>query len=326
MSKQQQASQTDDQLNQLMKSVGARPEPAAEIRDAVYGAVQAEFETLKSRRRLQPLWLGSIAAVLVAAVIAVLVWPTSIQVVATLAYSTEPLTVLRGGESVTVTIGDPILVDDVVAPPNPLVLATADAIDIRVDGGSELRFEDVGQLELKRGAVYIDSGAGPAGSRPSNLTVLADGIAIAHIGTQYLVEHRHAGSVRVSVREGAVRIAGVDDAVNAGESATMRGRALTEKHVVSATDERWAWAAEAAPPLSLNGMSLAEFCRWFEKQTGRHVQYLRAGDSSKAEAVELSGSTDGLTPDAALEAVLLTAQFEIVNRTPDTITLHYREQ
>lgn len=320
MSNRQPDSQTEDDLNRLMKSVGPRPEPPADIRDAVLGAVQAEFDALNARRPSQRLWLGSVAAVLVAALVTVLVWPSAPQVVATLAQSGHPLTVQRDGQTVTLIDGEQLVSGDMIVSTQPVAIRMLKGSELRLDTASHLRLVDAQSLQLISGALYIDSGSGG----DEGLTVTADGLAIAHIGTQYLVEHRNDGDVRVSVREGAVRVEGVESALQAGESARLSDRRLAARSTVAAVDGRWAWVANAAPPLVLNGMSLAEFCRWFEKQTGRKVRYLQASDSSKARTVELSGSTDGLTPDAALNAVLLSAEFEIVSRTPETVTLHYR--
>ena len=78
-----------------------------------------------------------------------------------------------------------------------------------------------------------------------------------------------------------------------------------------------------AAPLEIDGRTLAEFLRWYSRETGRPVT-ISAGLASlediRPEEIRLSGSILGLTPDEALVAVAASTDFEI-RRFDDHIEL-----
>jgi hypothetical protein len=109
------------------------------------------------------------------------------------------------------------------------------------------------------------------------------------------------------VREGLVAIGqrGSDVVGKAGERLTLQGGQVSRSALASNAGS-WAWVGSITPPFAIEGRSVDEFLAWAGRETGRRVVYSSAEAAQRARAIVLKGSVSGLTPDAAVTAVLST--------------------
>ena len=207
------------------------------------------------------------------------------------------------------------------------VLQTAKGLSLRLAPGTRVALLSSQEIRLEAGEIYID--ADPAlGTAPLDVQTAVG--RVRHVGTQYAVRSvSRAGSpplVEVAVREGRVELArpaGDTLAVDAGEALRVTGGGNAARRPLPADDASWDWLQQMAAPLEIDGRTLAEFLRWYSRETGRPVT-IAAGPSSpetlRPESIRLSGSILGLTPDEALVAVAASTDFEI-RRFDDHIEL-----
>jgi len=293
----------------LLRAAGRR-RPVPEDRSArVHAAVRDHWlrriDARARRRRL--MWAVPLAAA-ATAVIGV--------GIATLAPGTPPigaLEVVNG--SVAVTVGGrstPGRVgEQVVAGAEVSTLAGGRAA-IRLEGGGSLRLDEFTQLALEnrnrvtlqRGAIYLDSGEGPSGAGFTILTTYGE---VTDIGTQF--EARIAnGGLRVSVREGTVRIrrdAGSTE-VTAGNVAVIGADGGLVTSSIVPSDPVWGWVLGVAPPFNGEGRSVAELLAWSTRETGLELRWHPSVDSAAAGGIEVRGDLTQLRPDEVPEAVLPT--------------------
>lgn len=180
-----------------------------------------------------------------------------------------------------------------------LAMALASGATVRLDHQSRLRLASARELELSRGAVYID--AGPAAKR----VVVRTPFGVARdIGTRFEVRVLENG-LRLQVREGAVDFeqAGEQYRAEAGEVMLVeQGR--VQRETIEADDRAWAWVLDAATPFALEGATLDRFLDWVADETGWQVAYADAALEAQARAIITHGSLDGVRPDTAPALVL----------------------
>jgi ferric-dicitrate binding protein FerR (iron transport regulator) len=303
----------DTGLEELLREVGARDEPSADMMREVEAAVRAEWQSVVQARRTRRRFVAvSIAA---SALLAVGVaffgvrymGPEPIEV-ANITRIDGHLLVRPESQSAhelavaqSVSTGDTIQTDD----RSRAALQFGDAVSLRLDQGTIVKVASADELLLTAGAVYIDSQA----QNPQALTVRTDAGSVRHVGTQYEVR-THADEMVVSVREGRVMIAnsaGTSSGV-AGERIRVTPRGQIVRSTVAAHDPNWQWAAHTAPQFDINDHTLAVFLEWVARETGRKVEYASSAAQSAASVLKLRGSIAGLDPDTALNAVLSTTQ------------------
>jgi ferric-dicitrate binding protein FerR (iron transport regulator) len=303
----------DTGLEELLREVGARDEPSADMMREVEAAVRAEWQSVVQARRTRRRFVAvSIAA---SALLAVGVaffgvrymGPEPIEV-ANITRIDGHLLVRPESQSAhelavaqSVSTGDTIQTDD----RSRAALQFGDAVSLRLDQGTIVKLASADELLLTAGAVYIDSQA----QNPQALTVRTDAGSVRHVGTQYEVR-THADEMVVSVREGRVMIAnsaGTSSGV-AGERIRVTPRGQIVRSTVAAHDPNWQWAAHTAPQFDINDHTLAVFLEWVARETGRKVEYASSAAQSAASVLKLRGSIAGLDPDTALNAVLSTTQ------------------
>jgi len=197
-------------------------------------------------------------------------------------------------------------------------LQLQNGVELRLDARTLVAFGDTNHARLSQGAVYVDSGSMPGTPGPEFELDTPAG-PVVHVGTQY--EARIVdGSVRVGVREGRVRLshASGDLVGAAGESFTVRGNEVIRAPLAPTAPE-WNWVAEVTPPFSIEGRTVEDFLVWAARQTGRTLVYASPGAAQQARRVTLSGTVEGLPPDAAVRAVLSTTSL-----APEIGTEHIR--
>ncbi len=300
-------------IEELLRQVGARDEPSADLMREVEGAVHAEWQGMlqERRRRRRLMTLGIAASAALAIGVATLgvryLAPTPAQVAKItrvdghLLVRPEAQTAREVAVAQGVYTGETIQTDD----RSRAALQFGDALSLRLDRGTIVKVAAADELVLTAGALYVDARA----QNPQALTIRTDAGSVRHIGTQYQVR-THADDMEVIVREGRVMIAnaaGTSSGV-AGERIRVTPRGRIVRSAVSANDAAWQWAAHAAPLFDINEQTLAVFADWVARETGRKVVYESDAAQSAASELKLRGSIAGLDPDTALNAVLSTTQ------------------
>jgi hypothetical protein len=183
-------------------------------------------------------------------------------------------------------------------------LDLASGVQVRLDVGTELAFNDVAEAALSHGAVYVDSGVAAGGDARFVLETPAGDVR--HLGTQYSAAFDD-GALRVGVREGRVEVSGQRASViaAAGESVLIDDGHVTRSALARNAPE-WDWAASVVPPFEIEGRTVHEFLAWASRETGHEVAYASPDVEQLANRVTLSGTVEGLPPQQAVEAVLAT--------------------
>jgi len=301
----------DTGIEELLRQVGARDEPSADMMLEVQAVVHAEWQSmLRARRtRRQFVAVGIAASALLAVGVAFFGVRNAAQTPIQVAQVTRidgNLIIRPEGQTArvitvaqSVSTGETIQTDD----RSRAALQFGDAVSLRLDHGTIVKVAAADELVLTAGALYIDSQA----QNPQDLTVRTDAGSVRHVGTQYEVR-THADEMVVSVREGRVMIAnaaGTSSGV-AGEQIRVTPRGQIVRGTVAAHDPHWQWAAHTAPQFDINDHTLAVFLDWVARETGRKVVYASSAAQSAANELKLRGSILGLDPDTALDAVLST--------------------
>jgi hypothetical protein len=185
-------------------------------------------------------------------------------------------------------------------------------VSARMDHDTRLTLASAGEIELERGALYIDADSKSAVD--TRLDVRTPSGSVRHVGTQY--EVRLVGSaVRLRVREGRVEWQSRDgdrEQSLAGQQLTIAGDGTVQRQPAPTYGENWNWVAEAAPGIDIEGLLLADFLNWAGRELGREIRYDRPETAEEAATIVLHGSISGLTPVDALEAVLATTHLRAV--------------
>ena len=303
----------DTDLVALLATVGPRGKAAPEAMASVRAAVEAEWRATVSARRRRRQFTGWAAAagVTMAAVAVWIAQPSLAPGDAVVA-------------SVTRVVGD-VQLDDGDGRWAPLASAATleagtrvrtvnggrvalrltDGVELRLDSGTLLAFEDAAHASLSQGAVYVDSRAEASTPSPDFELATPAG-AVRHLGTQY--EARLAGGgLRVAIREGRVQVGTPSGAVQgaAGEQILVAAGRVDRTSLAPNAAE-WNWLATITPPFTLEGRSVEDFLEWAARETGRTVDFASPEAAERARSVTLSGTVEGLSPDEAVAAVLST--------------------
>ena len=168
---------------------------------------------------------------------------------------------------------------------------------LRLDQKTDLRLISPDELELLRGAVYVDAVS-------STLRIVAGDTVSEHVGTRYSV-HRVDDGVSVRVRHGQVRVTRGEQVV---ELVGGQGAHTAEDLVpvdVPVSGDTWAWTRHAAPAFESAGATLEEVFAWIEAETGWTVEVaqelLLEHDGSP---VIFSGEVGHLDLEQALETTV----------------------
>ncbi len=297
---------SDDELNndslaELLREAGPRPaapaldQPPLDLESLAAPALavwQAQQERRETRRR-RSVALAAAAGLLMAIAVFVL-WrsgswtpapsgPVVGRVIAQAGVD-GPLDVARTGHDpafldptfLDPTFLDPTFLDPVVQrgrvlrasadPPRWLTLELSSGHRLRLDAGTELLVSTAEEVELVRGAIYIEA-------VPAPLRVRAGDTVTEHIGTRYAVRHEPSGAVSVGVREGRVRVRRADDSVELERAQrVVVTTAPLEVEPWPTHGAEWAWTRRAAPAFQTDGATLEAVLRWIERESGRRVE------------------------------------------------------
>lgn len=310
----------DQDLERLLKSAGPRERPPADVERAVRAGLHAEWQKMLRANRGRRNRLGAFALAASVAIAAVGAWIAGTQSAGTpVAVGTLADTAGEVREKAGLLPGWRVMDDgDVVVAGRTLetgadgraAVALPGGMSLRLDRGTRIALVDASRLRLERGALYLDSGAGRP--RTAQLRVETSAGTVRHVGTQYELRLVDAG-VQLRVREGRVEFRSPAGAVThgqVGEQLVIFGDGRVERGVAPRHGPSWDWIADAAPNVDIEGMSLARFLTWAGRELGCEVTLAGEIRESDLAAVVVHGSTAGLPPAEALQAVLVTTSFE----------------
>jgi ferric-dicitrate binding protein FerR (iron transport regulator) len=316
----------DAGIEELLREVGSRDEPAAEVGREIETAVHAAWQGMLAQRRLQRRRMSWASAAGVAAIAAAVVFgvrfmrPDPVQIATVERIEGRVLSAADGNGWTTLGAGQPVNIGETLRTDarSRAAFAFAGGVSVRLDRDTTLRLAATDRIVLDSGAVYVDSP--PDASAAAATIVETHAGSVRHIGTQYQVR-THADHIVIGIREGRVLIrndAGTNTG-DAGERLQVTTRGELTRTPMSAQDPQWQWAAEAAPRFDIDEQTLAGFLAWFARETGRRVVYASPQAESAAQAVKLRGSIDGLDLETALTTVLSTTQLRLYEADPESI-------
>lgn len=289
----------EDDLAPLLHLAGRRPRlpegEVAPIRTAAREVFRRQARRSASRRRLAWTAAAGLAASLLATIGWVLRGPTgpgSHPPVATFAMRIGEVSIpgsLSAGA--VVTTGD-----------NGLAAVRLPAgASVRIDARSAVRFDSPRLVTLQRGAIYVDSGETASTAGIEVATAFG---SVRDVGTQFEVRLR-SGEIRVRVREGKVIVdhAGEARQARAGGELVLQEDGGFRRAEIPVYGPGWEWVQRLAPPLAIEGASLADFLDWVSRETGLRWRLAEPADRSPEEIL-LHGSIAGLTAEEALAVVL----------------------
>ena len=303
----------DADLAALLRSVGPRPTPAADITAEVRAAVAAEWRATvaarQPKRRFTQPWLALAASVAVLAVavgVALPRWKAAGGPVATVARVTGDAEIRHSTDGTwqPLTATSPVAASDEIRTSRSgrVALRRPDGLEVRLDTDTQLAFAGGELARLATGSVYVD--AGTPGSGRGEFVVGTPYGDVRHVGTQYLASVQ-VDALLVTVREGSIAVdrGQVPVVARAGESLAVHQDGSVARAQIDPHGQAWHWAAAVAPEFTIEGRSLDEFLAWAGRETGRKIVYTSADAAREAEQTQLKGSTSGLSPEAAVAAV-----------------------
>lgn len=300
-------SKTHEDIAQLLEVAGARPplppERAERVRAAVVPAWLAAARRKRRRLRLVSVLAASVA---IAAAAVVLHWqtePATVDPVARLLRTDGAVVEVVSADGSRIplaTSGGVLPGQRVVSTDGRAALQLADGGSIRIDVATDVTFVSAEQLQLERGALYLDS--------EGNLSDVVVGTPLAtvyEIGTRFEVRYGEDG-LRIRVRDGAVRLDADEGSARgeAEEELWLRGDGRLERRSVRAFGPEWDWLAELTSPFQLDGQTLGSFLLWLERETGWTVQFADPSVRAELERTVIRGPERTRNPREALPRVL----------------------
>jgi ferric-dicitrate binding protein FerR (iron transport regulator) len=322
MSNSDQQNSGSSELDRLLQAAGPRVQPPENIEREIRAAVHREWRAVVSARaRRQRFTQLAIAAGLGA--IALTAWllnqaPSEVVVVASIERSIE------GGSirSEDPASERPLVASEVLRAGDTLSTGTNGGALIRLDSGISMRVDrdsvvqlaSADEVALRAGALYVDAGLTPGVD--SKLRVETPAGVVHHVGTQYDVRLVDSGT-RIRVREGRVQFVAPGGARVVGDAGTQLtiladGQAVSEAIARGGTE--WAWISRITSSFAIENRPLPEFLQWASREIGQEIDYATPAARDEAATVRLRGSIEGLTPEAALAAVLSTTRLTSVER------------
>jgi FecR protein len=314
--------ETEDQkLAHLVRQAGHRTPLPEDARRRFEAAFRRELGSSRRKQLRSRFQIGcGIAAGIALVTLMLLIrnQPVEAVVIATVKQSHGQTFWLNDDEGGPLRPGNRIQQNDIIRTSEGSLALQPDGggVDIRLTRMTEIEFTSAQSMRLLEGSVYVDADASPL-----PFTILADGVQVDHLGTQYLVSSTERG-ISVAVREGEVMI--VTRQVkhrsrarqNAGELIEFQDDDNFTVSRIMTYDERWAWTNTLAQDIETDGMYLVDFLTWAARETGYSVAYASADimqavqyKGKDTRALVLLGNHRTEDVFKALEAVMRTTQF-----------------
>ena len=312
----------DEKIIGLVQRAGPREKLPADAQARLEAHFRSEMASAghAAGRRRRGIWSTAIAAGLVAAVgLFVIEQTPDPEFVASITQVEGTATWFDTTGTGPAAAGTSVNTGDVIATgAGRMLVRFPDGASIRIDQHSSVRVESRSELVLESGAVYVDSG-GDADRIPSDLTFLAEGRRITHLGTQYEIR-RAEGVLEVAVREGSVAVSGGNDVTggtpgwvasatdNTGEALVFAATGDVRRQSITRYNGRWGWINEVSPGFEMVGHSYAEYVDWVAREQGLSVSWGSRDALEKADVVPAMADGDSFAPvPDQLEQILATA-------------------
>jgi ferric-dicitrate binding protein FerR (iron transport regulator) len=295
--------------------------PSTSARERAFAKLQQDFQALHAPRRTRARW--AIAAGVVVTLLAGWMW-RGMQPVPLVARveSLDGGVEARGAgwlarksrlvDGGSLAAGSSLR----VAADGGVLLRLSPDLTVRLAAKTRATINAVDELELTEGRAFID--ATPGAHAP--LRVITPFGEVTHLGTQYQV--RTGGNeIEVAVREGRAQFtnAGATRVAEAGQWLLHHGADATVLGTVAPADPRFEWIGNLPTEFRLEGVTLAGFLAWFQRETGLTPIYSDSIDAGQFTQVQLKGSIDDLQPLEALSFVLATADLAWHREGPKVI-------
>lgn len=306
----------DASIEELLREVGARDEPSAEVARDVMSAVHAEWRDIVQQRQRQQRvvawrYAAGVALAVLVSTFAYRFMASEQAQVASIVHGHVLASTEDDTDPKVRAVGGIIRVGDIVQTEVQTRAAVSfpDGLSLRLDHGTRITVDASDRITLAAGAVYIDAPSDGA-EQDHALTVNTIAGSVQHIGTQYEVRTQ-GDAMLVSVREGRVVVTSPSSSNTgeAGQVIRLNTDGELTRSMLPPTDPYWQWTLQAAPTFDIDNRSLAAFLQWISRETGRQLVYSTPQAEAAAADVKLRGSIEGLDADAALAAVLSTTQF-----------------
>jgi ferric-dicitrate binding protein FerR (iron transport regulator) len=312
---------TDDSIETLIRLAGERERPSAPATGRARAAAEEAWRRMlaqepPARARFElPL---AFAAVLALAVLGFLVWKPReasqppVQVARVVALG-GTATLIENGPRTPVAKDAPVMSGaSLVTGQGRAAVSFAEALSLRLDHDTRLRFDAHDRVTLLQGALYVDSGG--LGTGPP-LTIATPAGEVRHVGTQFQVRVSGDGT-SIRVREGRVSLQrGAGEytrMVAAGDELELRGAEERWRRGLVSYGADWDWAASLAPALAIEDRPLAEFLAWMAREQGWQVHYRDEQAQQRTLDIRLHGSLEGLDAHAMLERVALVTGIPLI--------------
>lgn len=296
----------EDAVRKLLGDAGPRPalpeEDLRAIRDAARGQWRRRYGAAPERQSPRRSWLP-VAAALLAGVIGLVWWTRDRPSVS--APTVASVERVSGGAQWKV--GSPLVAGSMLATggetPGRLTLRMRGGASVRLDVATQVRLASATMVELRRGAVYVDTGAAPG--RAEEIAVRTGNGLFHPAGTQFQVRV-DGRETQLRVREGRVAMDRGDGSVvaAAGEELVVRGDGGVVRRTVALSGPGWGWIEETTPLLAIEGVKLREFLTWIGRETGLRVELAGGEAAAVADSCVLHGSIEHLTLADAPRVVL----------------------
>jgi hypothetical protein len=305
--------ESDRSIERLIKLAGERDMPSPEAMERARGEVRQSFQRMLEQRTAAPprrrvmaiRWFAVVASVV--AVVSYFSLQRSAQTpaerVAHLAMLQGELTLLESNREIPVQVASPVHAgNSLTTRDGRVALTLGDALSLRVDRQTRLRFDGRERITLIEGSLYIDSGG--VNTVPA-LRIDTPAGAVRHVGTQFQVTVA-GNTTRVRVREGRVlltRDTGVATDIASGDELKIEGRDLQWRRGLASFGPDWEWSASIAPPLDIENRPLSEFLAWITREHGWQLRHADETLQQRTYEIRLHGSLKQLDAAAMLERV-----------------------
>lgn len=199
--------------------------------------------------------------------------------------------------------GAALLAPQAVVARGDALIELASGGNLRVMHGTEFEVQASNIVKLEHGEIYVDIPPGAHASEHFVVTTPAG--EFRHVGTQFALAVR-ADETLVRVREGRVQWLADDteESIGAGTEIRIDSRRQVTRRSVPTSGSDWSWTEGLVPDIDIEGKPLSVFLDWVCRETGRKLVLADDEVSKEVARTRMHGNVRGMTPLAALRAVM----------------------